>query len=72
MYLERVNCLYVEWSVVVVKVSSHFVFCFQLGDHDKALKIFVHKMKDFRAAEDYCDQVRLLLISYYCNILTER
>ena len=30
---------------------------FQLGDHDKALKIFVEKLEDFDAAENYCDKI---------------
>ena len=30
---------------------------FQLGEHGKALGIFVHKIKDVAAAENYCDQV---------------
>jgi hypothetical protein len=46
---------------------------FQLGDHDKALRIFVQKMKDFKAAEDYCDQVRyrifLISSSLFLNLV---
>jgi len=29
----------------------------RLGDHVRALKIFVHDLKDFAAAEDYCDKL---------------
>ena len=29
----------------------------RLGDHVKALKILVHDLKDFLAAEDYCDKI---------------
>lgn len=29
----------------------------QLGDHDQALKIFVEKLEDFDAAENYCDKI---------------
>ena len=28
-----------------------------MGDHDKALGIFVSKIKDLKAAEDYCDKM---------------
>ena len=27
---------------------------FQLGEHDKALRILVHKLRDYGAAENYC------------------
>ena len=50
-------------SIPCKGVLANFVF--QLGDHDKALRIFVHKMKDFRAAEDYCDQVRVNSMKLY-------
>lgn len=30
------------------------LFIFQLEEHDKALRILVHKLKDFGAAENYC------------------
>ena len=26
----------------------------QLGDHDRALRLLVHDLRDFRAAEEYC------------------
>ena len=39
------------------KELHRLLYSFQLGEHGKALRIFVHKMKDFAAAEDYCDQV---------------
>ena len=29
----------------------------RMGDHVKALKIFVHDLKDFSAAESYCDKI---------------
>ena len=29
----------------------------RMGDHVKALKIFVHDLKDFSAAEEYCDKI---------------
>lgn len=29
----------------------------KLGEHDKALRIFVHKLRDFGSAEKYCDQM---------------
>ena len=28
-----------------------------MGEHDKALKIFIHNLEDFKAAENYCDQI---------------
>ena len=31
-----------------------FVNEFQLEEHDKALRILVHKLRDFEAAEQYC------------------
>ena len=29
----------------------------KMGDHQKAMKILVHQLKDFKAAEDYCDKM---------------
>ena len=29
----------------------------RMGDHNKALRILVHNLKDFKAAEDYCDKI---------------
>ena len=29
----------------------------RMGDHTKALKIFIHDLKDFTAAEEYCDKI---------------
>ena len=29
----------------------------KMGDHSKALKILVHNLKDYKAAEDYCDKI---------------
>lgn len=28
-----------------------------MGDHEKALKIMVHKLEDPQAGESYCDQI---------------
>ena len=33
------------------------IICPQMGDHVKAIKVFVHKLKDFEAAEAYCDKI---------------
>ena len=30
---------------------------FQLGEHEKALRILVHNLEDYKAAEAYCDQI---------------
>ncbi len=31
--------------------------CFQLMEHERALRIFIHNLKDFEAAEKYVDDM---------------
>ena len=35
-------------------VSVFVCDCFQLGEHERALRLLVHKLRDFPAAENYC------------------
>ena len=39
----------------------HVLFCifFQMKEHEKALRIFVHNIGDFAEAEQYCNQITL-------------
>ena len=38
---------------LVSQLISECVLC-QLGEHEKALSMLVHQLKDFSAAEQYC------------------
>ena len=35
-------------------MNSIPILCLQLEEHDKALRILVHKLQDYGAAERYC------------------
>ena len=43
-----------------IDVHTHVLFYFfQMKEHEKALRIFVHNIGDFAEAEQYCNQITL-------------
>lgn len=37
-----------------LSIHSHLILLLQIEDHEKALDILVHNLKDFKGAEMYC------------------